>query len=234
MASDLAVRRRLFMLGVFCSLAAAPALAVLTTSGPGNVEATAGPAAPGTRPLDDVVAPTPSTSPPPGGRDIIVRKQNGPLVGRPAPDVTLTTFDGVPIRIRTLHGAPVVINFYASWCPSCRDELPQLGNLSAVLYQRVPMLGVATNDNPSDARAFAAEVGTAYMKVGADSTGSFVTAFLLLGVPGTVVIGPDSVIAADWRGPVPVSVLLDFLRTTYPDIVVPAAGAGGNGGPGGS
>jgi hypothetical protein len=64
------------------------------------------------------------------------------------------------------------------------------------------------------------------MKAGADSDDAFSRGFLVLGAPGTVVIGPDGIIAADWRGPISLRTLLDFLRASYPDIVIPAAGSG--------
>ncbi|MEK7682152.1 MAG: TlpA disulfide reductase family protein, partial [Chloroflexota bacterium] len=42
-------------------------------------------------------------------------------VGRPAPDFTITTFDGVRFRLSEQRGKVVVINFWASWCIPCRE-----------------------------------------------------------------------------------------------------------------
>lgn len=52
-----------------------------------------------------------------------------PLVGRMAPDFTLTATDGRTFTLSSLRGKPVVINFWATWCPPCRKEMPELEQL---------------------------------------------------------------------------------------------------------
>ena len=46
--------------------------------------------------------------------------------GDAAPTLSATTLDGKPFDLATLHGKVVVFNLWASWCPPCRDEMPQL------------------------------------------------------------------------------------------------------------
>jgi protein SCO1/2 len=66
-------------------------------------------------------------------------------------------------ELRALHGYPVVLNAWASWCPSCRSEFPLFASASARYGRRVAFLGNDTNDySPSDARAFLAKHPVSY------------------------------------------------------------------------
>jgi len=49
-----------------------------------------------------------------------------PEIGHPAPDFTLPTLDGGEVRLADLRGKPVILNFWATWCPPCRREMPAL------------------------------------------------------------------------------------------------------------
>ena len=47
-------------------------------------------------------------------------------VARQAPEFTLTTLDGIPMRLSDLRGKVVFVNLWATWCPPCREELPTM------------------------------------------------------------------------------------------------------------
>ena len=57
-------------------------------------------------------------------------------------------------RLRALRGHPVVVNKWASWCPPCREEFPFFQRLSVEHGRRIAFLGVDSQDNDADARAF--------------------------------------------------------------------------------
>jgi len=58
------------------------------------------------------------------------------LIGKPAPDFTLKDLDGREIALKDLRGKAVLLNFWGSWCPPCREELPQLEALYKALKDK--------------------------------------------------------------------------------------------------
>jgi thiol-disulfide isomerase/thioredoxin len=89
-----------------------------------------------------------------------------PQLNTPAPDFTLTGLDGLPVRLSDLKGKPVIINFWATWCPPCRLEMPAL----EAVYQKykdkgLVVLGVNTGERVRDAglpdrvKSYAEQIG---------------------------------------------------------------------------
>lgn len=111
------------------------------------------------------------------------------VAGRRAPDFTVTLFDGSTFHL-TEHlerdGRPVFLNLWASWCPPCRAEMPDLSSVSRE-YPSVLFVGVAVEDDAGAARAFAESIRVAY-PVGADLDGSVDRAYPAPGLPATYMI----------------------------------------------
>ncbi|HEY8489577.1 MAG TPA: TlpA disulfide reductase family protein [Dehalococcoidia bacterium] len=83
-----------------------------------------------------------------------------PEVNRAAPDFQLRTLDGGTVRLSDLRGRPVVINFWATWCPPCREEMPLLVDAhQAHQDQGLVILAVNVRESEGQARAFAEEFG---------------------------------------------------------------------------
>jgi cytochrome c biogenesis protein CcmG, thiol:disulfide interchange protein DsbE len=62
--------------------------------------------------------------------------------------------DAFKARLADLEGYPVVVNKWASWCPPCRQEFPFFQRQSGRLAKKVAFVGVVSDDNDDDARAF--------------------------------------------------------------------------------
>ncbi len=125
-----------------------------------------------------------------------------PLVGRAAPDFRLQALDGQWVRLADYRGHPVVLNFWASWCPPCRDEAPLLAEAAATYGPNgLVMLGVVFQDSPDAARAFMAGFGQRYPGL-IDPGGRAALDYGVGGIPETFFIGRDGTIVAKQIGPV--------------------------------
>ncbi|MBC9782916.1 TlpA family protein disulfide reductase [Heliobacterium chlorum] len=64
------------------------------------------------------------------------------MVGKPAPAFTLKTADGKEVSLADFKGKPVMLNFWASWCPPCRQEMPDIDVLAAEYKDKAVVIGV--------------------------------------------------------------------------------------------
>jgi peroxiredoxin len=82
------------------------------------------------------------------------------LTGRPAPDFALKSSSGENLRLSEYRGNVVMVNFWATWCGPCRQEMPLLDELYT-RYQRVgfTLLGVNIDDDSGKAMNMAGELG---------------------------------------------------------------------------
>jgi cytochrome c biogenesis protein CcmG/thiol:disulfide interchange protein DsbE len=120
--------------------------------------------------------------------------------GREAADFAIETFDGGEWRLSDQRGSIVVLNFWASWCPPCREEMPLLTTANGNLGEGVVMVGVDVWDDDGDARSFLSEYAVSYPN-GPDRDGIAVD-YGVSGVPETFVIDADGRIVAKLPGPV--------------------------------
>ena len=106
--------------------------------------------------------------------------------GVAAPDVTLTTLSGETFRLSDYRGKVVVLNFWATWCPPCRLEIPHFVDLyEAYKDQGVVVVGVSLDrGGTAVVQAFARQHGITYPV--AMASGEVVRAFSRLqGIPTT-------------------------------------------------
>jgi thiol-disulfide isomerase/thioredoxin len=111
------------------------------------------------------------------------------VTGDPLPSTTFTTLDGRSASFADYEGTPLVVNFLASWCAPCRDELPGFQAVHDELGPKVAFLGLNPNDRLDDATAFVQRLGVTF-DVGRDPNGELFEAFGVAGMPSTFFVSP--------------------------------------------
>lgn len=125
----------------------------------------------------------------------------GPLAGTLAADFDVELLSGGTFDLSdhfANDGRPLVLNFWASWCPPCRAEMPDFDRVASERPD-VLILGIAVEDDPEAAASFGAEIGVGY-PLAIDHTGAIAGRFPYLGLPTTWFIRGDGTIVRQWTG----------------------------------
>lgn len=112
-------------------------------------------------------------------------------VGEPAPDFSVEVIEGGTFTLSEAKGRPVIVNLWASWCPPCRAEIPDISAF-AEANPDVTIIGVAVEDAEQTAREFAAEIDASYPL--ALGTPAVEDAYPNLGLPATYIIDENGVV----------------------------------------
>ncbi len=124
---------------------------------------------------------------------------------KPAPHVAGFDAAGKAQPLASLRGQAVVINFWASWCEPCREEMPSLSQLARAHSGKLRVLAVNYKESPAAVAQFAATTGLDLPTL-RDPYGALARAWGIRVFPSTVLIGADgrvrSVVrgALDWNG----------------------------------
>jgi DsbE subfamily thiol:disulfide oxidoreductase len=128
-------------------------------------------------------------------------------VGQPAPDFRLTLLDGSSLTLQDLRGQVVVVNFWASWCPPCKDEMPDLQESWEAYGDRgVSFVGVAYQDERPAVEAALAEFGTTY-PVGMDAGDRVAGLYGITGIPETFIVDQQGRVSYVHVGPLTAEML---------------------------
>jgi cytochrome c biogenesis protein CcmG, thiol:disulfide interchange protein DsbE len=114
-------------------------------------------------------------------------------VGQPVPDVSWFTFEGGNASIADYAGRPLVINFWASWCPPCITEMPAFEEVHQALGDEVAFLGIDVQETAADGQAFLDGIEVTW-DLGRDPDGDMVTTLGGVGMPTTVLIDADGIV----------------------------------------
>ncbi|BCX04010.1 MAG: hypothetical protein KatS3mg053_1948 [Candidatus Roseilinea sp.] len=182
----MAERRQRARVGLYVSFSAPPTPAVLAASP--KLPSTPLVLAPVSERTTDLT-PTPSPQP-------VYERVTAPapvpsptaLPENPALDFTLPDLDGRPVTLSRFRGRIVVLNFWASWCPSCRAEARDFGDFARRYRDRgVIVVGVNMREDAAVVRAFAEANGMDYPLL-LDVDGSVGRMYQVVGIPTTIIV----------------------------------------------
>ncbi len=147
--------------------------------------------------------------------------QSGPIPGKvqdvaptPVPDLTLETMDGSTIDLQAQEGRLLLVNFWATWCAPCREEIPALKKLHTDLRaEGLRVIGVALDRKGREVVApFADKLGVNYPIV-IDSEGTVEAEFgPIPGLPTTILVTPEGQITKQVVGIFPIDEMRSRIR----------------------
>lgn len=132
-------------------------------------------------------------------------------VGTPAPDFTLPDLDGNPVRLSSFRGQPVILNFWATWCPPCKQEMPALQRLHEEMGGRVRIIGIDRAEPVDTVRRFADQYGITFT-IALDRTDELATRYGLTGIPETFFLDSGGVVRFKYIGPMTLAQMREFVR----------------------
>jgi len=132
-----------------------------------------------------------------------------------APVSEFAMFDGSSATFTDYEGRPLVVNFWASWCPSCVAEMAAAFKpAQQSLGDEVAFLGLNIQDDRDDAIRLVEETGVLF-DLGDDPTGDLYLEFGGIGMPFTVFIDTDGFIVERHNGPLTETQLLDMIEQAF-------------------
>jgi peroxiredoxin len=145
------------------------------------------------------------------------KKLEPAVEGKLAPDFTLKDLSGRPVQLSSLKGKVVLVNFWATWCPPCREEIPSMLKMNQAMQGKpFQWLAVSIDEGGKGAVEDFMKKSGAVMPTLLDTDGAVSRRYGTTGVPETFVIDTKGVImkkvvgGMDWSSPEVLAALADL------------------------
>jgi peroxiredoxin len=139
-------------------------------------------------------------------------------VGKQAPDFDTVDLKGDVWSLSKLKGQVVFLNFWATWCPPCREEMPSMERLYAKLpKEKFEMIALFNKDDPAAVKNFVTKLGITF-PILSDEYNFAGTKYGLTGLPETFIIDKQGVIqekyigSVEWDSPEIVDMLMKYIN----------------------
>ncbi|GFO70174.1 thioredoxin [Geomonas limicola] len=136
------------------------------------------------------------------------KRQEVAAEGKPAPDFTLKDLSGNPVQLSSLKGKVVLVNFWATWCPPCREEIPSMARMTQAMQGKpFQLLAISVDEGGKKAVVDFFQKSGNVLPALLDTDGAVSRLYGTTGVPETFVVNPKGVVvkkvvgAMDWSDP---------------------------------
>jgi thiol-disulfide isomerase/thioredoxin len=206
------------VLGVLGALVVgAAAAALLFASVLGNQPALPTPVPPTVPPIPSIAAlnPTPTPTPvsTPAGS---VTPEPGVAVGQQAPPIEVTLLDGSVMNTNDFLGRPLWVNFMATWCPQCQDELPMMKRFASELDGQMTVLVVDVGEDRKAVNDFMKALNVD-LPVGVDQDGSVQAEWGAYALPVHFWLDEQGIVREVVYGGAPEEIFLQAITTVVPE-----------------
>lgn len=141
----------------------------------------------------------------------MVSAEVGTEVGMQAPNFTLINMNDQEVSLNDYRGQKVFLNFWASWCPPCREEMPDMQKLHESYEEELVILAVNIGENKSTAANFMMENGLNF-PVLLDTDKSTAQNYLVRGIPTSYFLDQNGIIKEKVVGAVSYERMLELNR----------------------
>lgn len=152
------------------------------------------------------------------GEAVALREDVAPAVslalpeqGNRAPDFILQDLTGRDVRLSDFRGRPVIINFWATWCPPCKEEMPRIQKFYRRFADRIVVLGIDVGESRDQVKRFVEKAGFAWTFL-LDTDTKVTERYAVFAIPTTFFLDSKGVIHAKYLGPLSEAQLLGFSR----------------------
>jgi peroxiredoxin len=129
----------------------------------------------------------------------------------PAPELTLTDMQDQTVSLADYHGQWVLVNNWATWCPPCRAEMPELNAFyEAHKDEGFVLIAISSGDTKAQIADFTQQFGLSF-PMWQDPTSASLRAFRMEYLPSSFVIDPSGTVRLAWTGAVSLETLEEYV-----------------------
>lgn len=153
------------------------------------------------------------------GKAVLSGKKLSAVEKKPAPDITVSSLNGEKLKLSELKGKVVLLNFWATWCPPCREEIPSMMKLNAAMTgKKYQMVAVSLDEGGKAAIEDFFRTSGYLLPTYTDPDGKAAAAYGVTGFPESFVIDKNGIIVKkiigplDWSAPETITFLNDLMK----------------------